>query len=53
MRNFSQSDAANFDLAKLAPKFFGPFVIFKKVFSWIYHIKDLENNFREQWHVKD
>lgn len=52
-RNFPQSDAANFYAAKLAPKFLGPFVVFKRISPWIYQIKDLDNNFRGQWHVKD
>lgn len=52
-RNFPQSDATKHFSAKLAPKFVGPFVIFKKVSPWVYKLKDLEGNFRGQWHVKD
>ncbi|KAG5870678.1 hypothetical protein JTB14_023894 [Gonioctena quinquepunctata] len=52
-KNFVQSDAAKFYSSKLANKFVGPFIVFKKVSPWVYELKDPDGRFRGSWHAKD
>ncbi|KAG5862597.1 hypothetical protein JTB14_017174 [Gonioctena quinquepunctata] len=52
-KNFVHSDAAKFYSSKLANKFVGPFIVFKKVSPWVYELKDPDGRFRGSWHAKD
>ncbi|KAG5886426.1 hypothetical protein JTB14_009323 [Gonioctena quinquepunctata] len=52
-KNFVHSDAAKFYSSKLANKFVGPFIVFKRVSPWVYELKDPDGRFRGSWHAKD
>lgn len=47
------SSAPNYFTAKLAPKFSGPYTIYKRVSPWTYHLRDDNGQDRGVWHVKD
>ena len=53
-RNYVLSDASKNFMAKLAPKFKGPFVITRRTSPWTYELKDpITNKTIGIWHVKD
>jgi len=52
-RNYSQSDASRFYSAKLAPKFLGPFEVFKVLGNNGYVLKNDKGKIDGPWHVSD
>lgn len=52
-RNYVLSDAAKHFNAKLAPKFVGPFIIYRKVSSTTYELSNDTGVLKGVWHAKD
>lgn len=52
-RNHVLSDASKYFSAKLAPRYTGPFVIYRKVSPWTYELRDPQGRHGGTWNVKD
>lgn len=52
-RNFPLSKGGQYFMAKLAPRFLGPFIVSKRCSPWTYEIRDMDGRFRGMWHAKD
>lgn len=52
-RNFTQSDAANYFSAKLAPRYVGPYVIAEQISPLVYTLADMNGKKIGRWHVTD
>lgn len=50
-KNFTQSNAATFYSAKLAPRFVGPYIISKKVSPVVYQLKEESGRIIGNWHI--
>lgn len=52
-KNFPQSDATKNFSAKLAPKYIGPFIIYKKLSPWTYELRKEDGSPQGIWNAKD
>ncbi|KAJ8978151.1 hypothetical protein NQ317_016854 [Molorchus minor] len=52
-RNYVLSDKAQYFTAKLAPKYLGPFKVYKRLSPWTYELRDSDGKYCGTWHAKD
>lgn len=53
-RNFALFDASKHFTSKLAPKYVGPYYVYKRISPWTYTLKDEAGKILEgSWHAKD
>ncbi|KAG5886535.1 hypothetical protein JTB14_002032 [Gonioctena quinquepunctata] len=52
-KNYVLSNASKYFSQKLAPRYVGPFLIYKKISPWMYELRDQAGNPKGVWHTKD